>query len=438
MKAVSSTVTGCSRRETHHERRHRNAMVHMGRDQAAARHTAAALDDQVVARDLDLDAVDAQHRGGGSEPVGFLDAQFLQAAHARGRRRRKRRRRRGSRYSSIIEGARSGGTSTPLSAMARRADRRRPRRHRRAARSRRSAPISRSVVNSPVRSGLVITPSSTMSEPGTISAATIGKAAEDGSAGTATWRGGQLGLAFSAMRRPCAPSGSDHDLGAEMAQHALGVVAGRLLLDHGGVARRGQAGQQHRRFDLRGGDRRAVDDRDRIARAFSVSGSRPPSALSTTRAPICSSGSSMRPIGRVAQRGVAVERRRDRAAGDGAHHQAAAGAGIAEIERRRRAAAKPPTPTPWTRQAPSPGALDRGAERPHGVGGVEHVFAFEQARDPGLADRQGAEDQRPMRDRLVARHADAAAQGAGSARGCSGMFWCDEPESRSGAVRLLS
>ena len=49
-----------------------------------------------------------------------------------------------------------------------------------------SAPISMSVVRSPVRSGFIITPSTTMSDPGTISAATIGKAADEGSAGTTT------------------------------------------------------------------------------------------------------------------------------------------------------------------------------------------------------------------------------------------------------------
>jgi hypothetical protein len=41
-------------------------------------------------------------------------------------------------------------------------------------------------VNNPVRSGLVITLSSTMSDPGTMSAAAIGNAADDGSAGTRT------------------------------------------------------------------------------------------------------------------------------------------------------------------------------------------------------------------------------------------------------------
>ncbi len=44
---------------------------------------ALAVHDQIVALDLDLDAVGAQHGGGGFEPVGFLDAQFLQAAHPR-------------------------------------------------------------------------------------------------------------------------------------------------------------------------------------------------------------------------------------------------------------------------------------------------------------------------------------------------------------------
>ena len=83
MNAVSSTCTGFSLAKAHDQRRHGDAVIHVGRDQAAARRAALAVHDQVVAFDLDVDAVDAQHRGGGGEPVGFLDAQFLQAAHAR-------------------------------------------------------------------------------------------------------------------------------------------------------------------------------------------------------------------------------------------------------------------------------------------------------------------------------------------------------------------
>ena len=62
---------------------------------------------------------------------------------------------------------------------------------------------------------------------------------------------------------------------------------------------------------------------------------------------------------------------------------------------------------------PGPGAgpLDRGAEGPHRPAGVEHVLALEQAADPRLADRQRAEDQRAVRDRLVAGHLHPARSG---------------------------
>ncbi len=69
------------------------------------------------------------------------------------------------------------------------------------------APISRRVAISPVRRGFIITPSTTMSEPGTISAATIAKAAEDGSAGTTTGRGAAR-AALQVIVRPVAPNGS--------------------------------------------------------------------------------------------------------------------------------------------------------------------------------------------------------------------------------------
>ena len=90
-------------------------------------------------------------------------------------------------YSSIIDGARCAGTSTPASRLAptRRSATVSPPSSRSSRRSI-SAPISRRVARSPVRSGFIITPSMTTSEPGTISAATSGNAAEDGSDGTTT------------------------------------------------------------------------------------------------------------------------------------------------------------------------------------------------------------------------------------------------------------
>ncbi len=131
-----------------------------------------------------------------------------------------------------------------------------------------SAPISCSVVNRPVRSGFIITPSKITSEPGTISAATIGKAADDGSAGTVTRAGCKLGLAHEGDAAAVVAVWLDPHAGAEMAEHAFGVVARRLLLDHRGLARRRQPGEQHGGLELRRRDRRLVDDRDRVARAL--------------------------------------------------------------------------------------------------------------------------------------------------------------------------
>ena len=150
-----------------------------------------------------------------------------------------------------------------------------------------------------MRSGFIITPSTTMSEPGTISAATIGNAADDGSAGTTTVVGRNSGRPTSVIRRP-SPSGCDRDLGAEMGQHFLGVVARGLGLDHGRLARRVEAGEQDGRFDLRRGDGRAIFDRRGIARALEHDRAAPAFGLGQhLRRPSSRSGSRMRRIGRL-------------------------------------------------------------------------------------------------------------------------------------------
>ena len=128
-------------------------------------------------------------------------------------------------YSSIIEGARAAGTSTPrargahaqigdllaaLDAAVSNVD---------------AAPISSSVVSRPERSGLVITPSTTMSEPATIRAATSGKAAEDGSAGTTTGCGRRSGRPSSGDPAAVLAIGSTFTVAPKCAQHFLGVVA---------------------------------------------------------------------------------------------------------------------------------------------------------------------------------------------------------------------
>ena len=106
-------------------------------------------------------------------------------------------------YSSIIDGARTAGTSTPRSADARtRMSANASPPSLRTSRVSMLASISRSVVMRPLRSGLVITSVRISSEPGVINAATIGKAADEGSAGTVTGAGASSGSPLSAILRP--------------------------------------------------------------------------------------------------------------------------------------------------------------------------------------------------------------------------------------------
>src|SRR6266508_4228349 len=112
-------------------------------------------------------------------------------------------------YSSIMDGARAAGTSTPRSIEARtRKSATSPPPALRMSSTSISAPISRSVTMSPVRNGLVMTSVRITSEPGTINAATMGNAAEDGSAGTTTGAGASSGSPRTVILRPCAPSAS--------------------------------------------------------------------------------------------------------------------------------------------------------------------------------------------------------------------------------------
>ena len=82
-----------------------------------------------------------------------------------------------------------------------------------------------------MRVGFISTFSIMMSEPGTISAATSGKPAEDGSPGTAMRLAGELALALDADVPHAVAVGLDLECGAEALQHLFGVVARHDRLD---------------------------------------------------------------------------------------------------------------------------------------------------------------------------------------------------------------
>src|SRR5215469_15642699 len=56
----------------------------------------------------------------------------------------------------------------------------------------------------------------------------------------------------------------DFNRRTEMPEHPLGVVPGRLRLDHRRLSRRVQPGEQHRGFDLRRGYWQVIFDRDGV------------------------------------------------------------------------------------------------------------------------------------------------------------------------------
>ena len=58
------------------------------------------------------------------------------------------------------------------------------------------------------------------------------------------------------------------------------------------------------------------------------------------------------------------------------------------------------------------GAFNARAERPHGIGGVQNILAFQQAADGSFADGKRAQNQGAVGDRFVARNAGPALDGA--------------------------
>src|SRR6185437_12722048 len=137
-----------------------------------------------------------------------------------------------------------------------------------------------------------------------------------------------------------------------------------------------------------------------------VSGNRPPSAASITRAPICSSGSSTRRIGRPLKEASPTKLV--------VTGQPATGAGIAEIERSAGLRKSSDANAMNSPQALG-GPFQPGAERAHGRGGMQDVLAFQQAGNRRFTDPQGPENQGTMRNRFVARYPGPALQGPGAA-----------------------
>ena len=230
-----------------------------------------------------------------------------------------------------------------------------------------------------------------MSEPGTISAATIGNAAEDGSAGTTTGVGFNSGRPTSSIRRPSpstatrtsAPKwASIRSVWSRDASASITVVIPRAL----------RPASKHSGLDLRRGDGGPIGNRSWISRASEHD--RTPASASLRNDFRAHQAQRIENPAHwpLAKRGVAVETGCNPVAADDAHHQTGARPGIAEVERISRLQKRSETRAP---DAPPAGRLplDDSAKRFAGLACSQDVVALEQPLDLRLATGKQAENE---------------------------------------------
>ncbi len=206
----------------------------------------------------------------------------------------------------------------------------------------------------------------------------------------------------------------DANIGAEMAKHAFGVIARRLVLDDGRLARRMKARQQHSTLDLRRRHRQRVNDRHQFTRAAQCQRQRFFASLDDLQTHLHQRRQhpAHRPPG---QRSVARHLDRNRMPGNDAHHQPRPGTRIAEIERTGGLAK-----TTWAAplDLPDVAALfDERAQSRNRVARIDDVLGLQKPANPRRTGRQRPEDQRPMGNRFIPWNAQPAPQRGSAHRG---------------------
>ena len=183
------------------------------------------------------------------------------------------------------------------------------------------------------------------------------------------------------------------------------MVAGRLGLDHHGVAPGVEARQQDRRLHLGRRLGQAVDG-PLEAPAAQGQGQAAAGAVQESGAHL---GQGLHhPVhGATTERGVASEGGGEVEAGGGAQNEPDPGPSVPTVDdvvRLGKAAAAGDPP------ASVPQRLHPGAEGAHGRRRAQDVLSLQQTLDLGDAPGEGAEDQGAVGDRLVTGRADASTQ----------------------------
>ena len=197
---------------------------------------------------------------------------------------------------------------------------------------------------------------------------------------------------------------------AEAGQHALGVVAGGRRLAHAGLAFGIEPGEQQARLHLGAGHGHVVGDALELLAAVDLQrraaalGGVDPGAHQPQRVGHATHGA-------LGQRGVADQFGIEGLARQQAGEQTHGGTGIAHVERPGRRL-EPVHADAVHGNAPLVRPFDGHAHLAKRLQGGEAVLPFQKALHFGHAFGQGAQHDRAMGDRLVARHANAPGHAA--------------------------
>ena len=321
-------------------------------------------------------------------------------------------------YSSIMDGARSGGTSTPLSADVR---------TRRSAISSPPSRFSRSSMLAPISRNVVEQTGTQRIGHDGIENQFGARHDQRGDQGKCCRRriGGnhdscrlELGLALQDDTAAVVAVGFARNLCAKMFQQSLGVIARRLSFDHRSLSRRRKSRQQHRRLQLRRCHRWLVDDRNRIGCAFQRK-RKPPSFgnMDDTCTHLLQrvEHALHRPAaqGFIAVKGCRDRQRRPR-------HQSQAGTPVPELPKSSALAgcAKPADSDPVDAPGLITGSLNPRAERTHDIGGAQDVLALQQACDRAFRQPSGRQESE-RGEKSTYRRAPGPVPGSGRLGGLS-------------------
>ena len=200
-------------------------------------------------------------------------------------------------------------------------------------------------------------------------------------------------------------------------EHPLAVVAARRGFDDLGGAGRLEAGQEQRGLHLPAGDRQLARGGRPAARPAPRAAARCPSARPSTCAPRARSGADHPPHGAAGQRGVAGEDGEERPAGERARPACAAWCREFAQSRTRSGSPSASTPRPAIRTGSGGSPVRSTPSAPSAARVRGHVVPVGEAPHHAGPVGERREQQRPVRDPLVAGEAESCPAAAPARRG---------------------